>query len=695
MKLLLAFLLLAASACAQSLDTYGGVTEQPCPGGGTGNWYTAQIVKRWVLCTPLGNAFIARDVTMLAGDTSTNATYFPESFNTITAAKYPNNNTKWNVELARVASWGFNSQGLSAYPHPTDSYVTTKLPMFEFLGQANNNWLHCELHGQCKNVLNLRWPPSWPYNPATSHNITDVWEPTWQAYANAEYLTDTNIKAWVKSPYLVGLWVGNSDNCSYCSAGTDFPNQVYWPHGNYYVVGSAPHAWLNRFNSNALFTDQTNNTKAEWADWLSNPAKNASAYANIAALNAAWGTGGYYTTFGTTGTRVTGGACATGNGGASYGCTPHTNIDRYSLRINVGGTPVCADDGAGVLRGPADAACGTVTYSSGAILITKTVANGVAITVDYWHDGYGVGTGILDEPAVQTGSGFTGTAVNSWLGDPYCLNNLVDSAIGTCIAGTVTTAAYRADMDNFLQRYVTQHHAVMKTAFTGAVNAVSGHKNIMFMGISQCGQVRVPARAAVLAGAAAVNDLMEISADGSTAQLDFVTDHIGNKPYLVWYIVTANASSDMYGYAISPNKPNGATNASEVGSASVWATQALRAARYDIDVKNFWNHCNTSTGNCQFVGLDWWAFLSAGMYEHQNYGLVTWRDNAYDGIENVTASVPCAAPNAAYNCGNEQAGWYSYGNFVGPATVTNAWVDTQLVGLGKPNPPADPTAVPH
>jgi hypothetical protein len=282
----------------------------------------------------------------------------------------------------------------------------------------------------------------------------------------------------------------------------------------------------------------------------------------------------------------------------------------------------------------------------------------VAITVDYWHDGYGVGTGILDE--------WGDPSAHAWIGDQNCLNNGMNSGTGVCNPGNVTTAAYREDMDDFLQQYVTQFFTVLHTAFVNALP--SGDEDKLFFGMTNLGQVpgRVPARCPVLAGEAAVADVIQVSTDTSTPQLDFITSCIGNKPYTLWESVTANADSEWYGYAGSTTNPSNV------------ATQALRATQYNTDIQNLWNHCNSTTGNCQWVGENWWAFLSFGFYDYTNYGLVSWRDNAYDGQEDVAGSVSCSAPISSLTCGGEEN---NYGNFLGPATTTNNWVDTQLLLL--------------
>jgi hypothetical protein len=147
--------------------------------------------------------------------------------------------------------------------------------------------------------------------------------------------------------------------------------------------------------------------------------------------------------------------------------------------------------------------------------------------------------------------------------------------------------------------------------------------------------------------------------------LNFISNCIGNKPFFIWESVTANSASDWYGYAPNPQPSN-------------LATQAARATRYASDITNLWNYCNSTTGNCQWVGEEWWAFLSTNFWEHQNFGLVSWRDNAYDGHEDVTGSGACSAPLSNYTCGGEQN---NYGNFLGPVAVTNNWADTQVLLL--------------
>jgi len=639
-----------------SLDQYGGVTQQPCPNGPTGDWYTQQIGKRWVLCDPLGNAFILRAVSEVGQtDSHTDATYVPSSEAATVTAKYPSGTDVFsNASFARLQTWGFNASGYGTYHNATVSTITPiKMPFVDGLSQANNPWMGCEASAQCKNIWNLLWPPLHAYDSDTSHNDPDVYEPTYPSYLATAYASDSNIKNWSASPYAVGFYNGDSDYCSFCSAGNDFPNSVYWPHAIWMTLGSAPHVWLNRRGSNALYTSSTNNTKAQLASYLQTE------YETISALNTAWNTGGYYTTFGSSGTQVSGGACATGTGGSGpYTCSPNTNIDPFSLEILVGGTPVCADDGFGNLDAPggATAGCGTVTYSTGAISVSYTVATGTAITLNYWYNGYGVGTGLLDEWCNQS--------VHAWVGDIQCLNNGF-AGNGTCNPGSVTTAAYQTDLNNFLQQYATEFFSLLHTAYVNSLP--SGHTHKLWFGMDVIGQVpgRAPARCPVLAAAGVVNDVVMLSTDTSTAQLNFITSCVGNKPFIIWENVSANCDSDWYGYCSTE------TNAGNV------ANQNVRAVQFNTDITDLWNY-QSSAGNYQWVGFDWWAFLSFNFWEHQNFGLVSWRDNAYDGHEDVSGSVSCSAPISSYTCGGEQ---HNYGNFLGPATLTNNWADTQLLLL--------------
>jgi len=627
-------------------DAYGGILARPCPDLTKTDWNLQKVTvggkSHWVFCTPSGNVFIKRGVYYLTGDSHTDPTYVPVSYNSTANAKYfpLSADAQSDLSFARIKSWGFNAGGPGAYRHATDSAITNKVPFTEYLDSNVNNVVYwCVANSTCKNIWNLRWPPNWAFEGNAARNLVDAYDSVFQSFANTRYAGDTTLAAYKGSPYYMGAVTGDTDNYSGYGAGVDFPTDPpgsYWFHDSLWMLMSAPHATVNRWNSNTVYTDEINHTKAQMQTFFT------ARYVTIAALNNAWNS--TYTTFGTSGTQVTGTSLnGSGTGPYTGTLTRTTSVDRYSILIKANGVAQGGDDGYGNLYGPGISS-GTVNYTTGAISVTFT-ASVTNVTADYWHDGYGTGTGLLDEWGVN--------ASHCWFPtDLYYLT-------GGC--GTPTQVAnFQKDMDDFLQQYSIQLFTVHKNAF----KAVAPTK--LFFGISNLGHVpgRSPARCPILKAAGAVLDVSQVSTDGSQAQIDFITNCLGDHPFTIWESVTANADSDIRTFP--PGGPIGTWNKS---------TQGARGTQYQTDINNLWNNCNSTTGSCQWVGYDWWAYLNSSFYEFTNFGLVSWRDNAYDGTEDVMGAVTCSSPTNARACGGEQR---NYGNFLGPVTTANKQIDAAL-----------------
>src|SRR5579862_1108544 len=154
----------------------------------------------------------------------------------------------------------------------------------------------------------------------------------------------------------------------------------------------------------ASYTDTTVHSKQALQAQLT------SEYGTISTLNSAWGSN--YTTFGSSGKTITAEVVGTGN---SLTLTFNKTlaapaVSKYSLQILVDGKPVGGDTGTGSLWGPNFS--GTINYSSGALSITfasgHALANGAAITANYVQNGWGVGTGLMDEDGRPSHRGWVG-----------------------------------------------------------------------------------------------------------------------------------------------------------------------------------------------------------------------------------------------------------------------------------------------
>src|SRR5260370_27403132 len=153
---------------------------------------------------------------------------------------------------------------------------------------------------------------------------------------------------------------------------------------------------VQRANSNFgwVYTDTLMHTKQALNDFL------VSKDATVTALNTAWGSN--YTTFDSSGTQITGETIGSGNGSTLTFSYTLKNVAPapFSVQILVNGTPVAGDTGNGSIFGP-NVTASTITYATGALDLAFTTGNapaaGAAITVNYIQNGWGTGTGFMDE----------------------------------------------------------------------------------------------------------------------------------------------------------------------------------------------------------------------------------------------------------------------------------------------------------
>jgi hypothetical protein len=205
------------------------------------------------------------------------------------------------------------------------------------------------------------------------------------------------------------------------------------------------------------------------------------------------------------------------------------------------------------------------------------------------------GTGLVDEDGSST-----------WLGDH-------DGTLRNAASGVAT------DLDAFLLEYWQKYFSVMKTARDTYL------PDKLLFSPTLDGGAGVT-RKQILQAAAQYFDVLAISAQTQTL-LDVSASYTGDMPYVFdQLIMSANPDSSLWRY---PN-PNPYT----------YTTQTARATGVGgyVSTANFIATAKvTATGTEPMVGATYWA-LADSWAEKANWGLVTFLDNAYDGLEAVTTA---------------------------------------------------------
>src|SRR5882724_414144 len=246
--------------------------------------------------------------------------------------------------------------------------------------------------------------------------------------------------------------------------------------------------------------------------------------------------------------------------------------------------------------------------------------------------GWGVGTGVLDENGRHT----------AWLGDT--------KGLLTGVAPTVVT-----DLDAFLYTFAKQYFAVT----TSRIKQVAPNQ-LVFGPASLNGHFGLT-RKPVLQAAGQYVDVLQT---GMNAQLlEKTAQYAGDRPIVTWEGVVANPDSALYA---SPNPPES------------WAitTQEARG-QYYAERANFLLTATTAAGIQPIAGLKFWEWADNSR-EQLNWGLVSFRENAYDGSEAASTSGTDAW---GYPTGSEA---FDYGNFLGLVSEANAQIFGSLVSQPPP-----------
>jgi len=606
----------------QQLDEYGGFTGLKCREA-TRFFHTEKIDNHWWLCTPLGNAFFSLAVYAVAPghghDDRGNDNYDRVS------RKYGDPGGKWAEETnKRLKAWGFNTLGLYAsdYALPVSSDNRTKVPFMMMIrpgyysmtnpGILTFRGRHPLLNEPVKGMMYAVSSYYKDWNPPGG--VADYFDPKiyewlkvdlkdealWGQIRNSRYLS-----------YLIGITSDDSDEMYGFGATNAFPTHPAGhnnAHLGWIIATMSPLQTANP-RVQQVYADTLIYTKQAWRDILK------AKYVKIETLNAAWHSD--YTTFDSSGNPIHDELIGTGDGKQlSFSHTfDHATPSRFSVQVMVNGHVMAGDSGEGGVFGP-DLARSTIDYRNGTITINfkpgQAPHAGAKVTMNYVQNGWGIGTGLLDEDGRPSHQ--------AWLGGDFM--GLEDTRPGV-----------REDLDNMLRaaaaHYMENCRAVIKSVFP----------NTLYFGPG-LGSWSVPARGPVLEAAAKYMDLMLTGSisNFTPAMLDYVGRYYGDKPILGSVFLSANRDSALNHYSDS----------NVAGS----PTQAARGKAYYDAVQGYLKNPVPSTGSQPFVGVGWWAYYD-DWGEKKNWGLVTTLDNAYDGHEDVSAAVPCSPPFSKFGCGGE------------------------------------------
>ena len=128
--------------------------------------------------------------------------------------------------------------------------------------------------------------------------------------------------------------------------------------------------------------------------------------------------------------------------------------------------------------------------------------------------------------------------------------------------------------------------------------------------------------------------------DGNQAKLEFLAQHAGDIPIATWEGSFANPDSALFRHP-----------------ARWFSSQADRGAHYQKVLAGHFDARVGSSGVRPIVGIQWWEFHD-NFGEKLNWGLISLRDNAYDGRE---ARVAPGRDAWGFRVGGEER---DYGDFI-------------------------------
>jgi hypothetical protein len=209
----------------------------------------------------------------------------------------------------------------------------------------------------------------------------------------------------------------------------------------------------------------------------------------------------------------------------------------------------------------------------------------------------------------------------------------------------------KQDLDDFLAHHIEKYYSTIKTVIQDQAPGV------LLLGSSPLGSWGAPPRKQLLQVASKYLDVYTFgnippficsNCNDAQQRIDFAVQYGGDKPWINWE--GFQAKSDSY------------WNIAASGS-DVVKTQAQRGQLYQQMVSQLLN-AKDSSGTYHVVGFQWWE-LYDNRVEKANWGIITRRDNAYDGVQ---ARRAVGKDQWGFPTGGEQQ---DYGDVISAVTAAN------------------------
>lgn len=225
--------------------------------------------------------------------------------------------------------------------------------------------------------------------------------------------------------------------------------------------------------------------------------------------------------------------------------------------------------------------------------------------------------------------------------------------IGSNPNGPFKNPRVAADFDKFLGIYADRYFQIVSQAIRSATphHLVFGPAPLN----SHSGMSRRP----ILEAAGHYCDVLQTDFRTDKPEILERTYAITGKPMFAWIGATANKDSAFHAYERNETLATG--------------SQRERAELYRHDVEWLFAY-QTRSGIHPIIGLDWWEYMDKWA-EKAAWGLVSPRDNAYDGKEAVIAR---RKDSRNFPTGGEDR---NYGDFLSVVTQTNFAIDKKLAAL--------------